>query len=128
MTLQWLQTVPIFRIFDVPKAKEFYVGFLGFRIDWEHRYEPTLPLYMQVTLGGEGGFVLHLSEHYGDGSPGATAFIRVKGLKTYHAEIMAKGYNYLRPGLQETGHNSMGLNLTDPFGNHLRLDEAMEKS
>ena len=29
--------IPILRIFDEAKAREFYVGFLGFKIDWEHR-------------------------------------------------------------------------------------------
>jgi hypothetical protein len=28
--------VPIFRIFDYKKATEFYVDWLGFKIDWEH--------------------------------------------------------------------------------------------
>jgi hypothetical protein len=33
-----------------------------------------VPLYMQVSREG---CVLHLSEHYGDATPGATAFVRV---------------------------------------------------
>ena len=42
-------TTPILRIFDEAKAKEFYVAFLGFHVDWEaHGFEPGLPLYMQV--------------------------------------------------------------------------------
>ncbi len=61
------KTVPILRMFDEAKAKEFYVGFLGFIIDWEHRFEEGAPLYMQVS---KDAFVLHLSEHYGDSSPG----------------------------------------------------------
>jgi len=44
-----LQTVPILRIFDVAKAKEFYLDYLGLRADREHRFEPGLPLYMQVS-------------------------------------------------------------------------------
>lgn len=44
-----LQTVPLLRIFDVAKAREFYVDFPGFRVDWEHRFEPRAPLYMQVS-------------------------------------------------------------------------------
>lgn len=39
--------IPILRIFDEAKAKEFYFDFLGFRLDWEHRFEEGLPLYMQ---------------------------------------------------------------------------------
>ena len=61
------KTVPILRMFDEAKAKEFYVDFLGFAIDWEHRFESGAPLYMQVSLGS---FQLHVSEHYGDGTPG----------------------------------------------------------
>ena len=43
------QAIPIFRIFDEAKAKEFYVGFLGFRVDREARFDETAPLYMQVS-------------------------------------------------------------------------------
>ncbi len=32
------KVVPILRIFDEAKAKEFYVTFLEFAIDWEHRF------------------------------------------------------------------------------------------
>ena len=41
------RTVPILRMFDEAKAKEFYVDFLGFKIDWEHRFDAGAPLYMQ---------------------------------------------------------------------------------
>src|SRR2546423_40315 len=76
-----LHTVPIFRVFDVDKAKEFYLGFLGFTLDWEHRFDERAPVYMQVSRAG---MTLHLSQHHGDCCPGATAFVRVKGLAEYH--------------------------------------------
>jgi len=37
MALTVTSVIPIFRIFDVAKAKEFYAGFLGFTVDWEHQ-------------------------------------------------------------------------------------------
>jgi hypothetical protein len=43
------KTTPILRIFDEAKAKEFYIDFLGFKVDWEHRFEAGLPLYMQIS-------------------------------------------------------------------------------
>ena len=49
MTLTHLRTVPILRSFDEAKAREFYVDWLGFGVDWEHRFEPGAPLYMQVS-------------------------------------------------------------------------------
>ena len=94
MPLQVLQTIPILRIFSVEKAKEFYIGFLGFSIDWEHRFDDKAPLYIQVSRAG---CVLHLSEHHGDCCPGSTVFLRVAGVEEYHREITAKGYGHMRP-------------------------------
>jgi catechol 2,3-dioxygenase-like lactoylglutathione lyase family enzyme len=53
------RVTPILRIFDEAKAREFYIDFLGFKLDWEHRFEGgDFPVYMQVSLGD---CVLHLS-------------------------------------------------------------------
>lgn len=54
---------PILRIFDEGKAKEFYVDFLGFKVDWKYCSEEALPLYMQIS---KDDCILHLSEHHGD--------------------------------------------------------------
>ncbi|HJT17026.1 MAG TPA: glyoxalase superfamily protein, partial [Thermoanaerobaculia bacterium] len=83
------QTIPILRIFDVDKAKDFYAGFLGFNVDWEHRFEEGMPVYIQVSRGD---LVLHLSEHHGDGTPGAVIFVRMRGVDDFHREVSAKNY------------------------------------
>ena len=44
-----VQTIPLLRIFDVDKARAFYVGFLGFRVDWEHRFEGVAPAYLPLV-------------------------------------------------------------------------------
>ena len=49
------QAIPIFRIFDVDKAKEFYI---------------------QISRDG---LLLHLSEHHGDACPGSTVTVQVTG-------------------------------------------------
>jgi len=41
----------VLRIFSVEKAKEFYVDYLGFQVDWEHRFEDMTPVYVQVSRG-----------------------------------------------------------------------------
>lgn len=116
------QTIPILRIFDLPKARDFYVGFLGFEVDWEHRFDPEAPVYLQVSRGN---CVLHLSEHHGDCCPGSTVFLRVAGLESYHGEIMAKGYSYQRPGIEIAPWNAKTMEVTDPFGNRLRFNEDL---
>jgi catechol 2,3-dioxygenase-like lactoylglutathione lyase family enzyme len=114
--------IPVLRIFDVEKAREFYVGFLGFRVDREHRFEPGFPLYLQVSRDG---LVLHLSEHHGDGSPGVVVVVQTAGLEAYHREITAKGYGYSRPGLEVAPWNARVMEVTDPFGNRLRFNEPI---
>jgi hypothetical protein len=41
--------IPVLRMFDTGRSRDFYVGFLGLRVDRERRFEPALPLYMQVS-------------------------------------------------------------------------------
>lgn len=78
------QPIPIFRMFDVAKAREFYCDFLGFTVTMEHRHEMGLPLYMAVQRAG---LELHLTEHHGDASPGSTLFVWTKGVQALHAEL-----------------------------------------
>jgi uncharacterized glyoxalase superfamily protein PhnB len=112
---------PILRIFDEAKAREFYLDFLGFQVDWEHRFEPDLPLYMQVSRDG---CVLHLSEHYGDGSPGAAMRIETEDLDAFHAELASKKYRYARPGIQKMPWGTRDMSVQDPFGNRLTFTTA----
>ncbi|MEU8913880.1 MULTISPECIES: glyoxalase superfamily protein [Streptomyces] len=119
MTLDFHRTVPVFRIFDVAKAHEFYLDYLGCTVDWEHRFEPGMPLYTQVSRGA---LVLHLSEHHGDATPGSTVYTELTGVRALHAELAGKNYPYLRPGLEQDEIGT-SLTLTDPFGNRLRFNE-----
>jgi catechol 2,3-dioxygenase-like lactoylglutathione lyase family enzyme len=111
--------IPIFRIFDVDKAREFYLGWLGFVVDWEHRFGDDFPVYMQVSRGGAR---LHLSEHHGDATPGSTAFVPMEGVAAFHAELTAKGYARNRPGLEALPWGRQ-VEVIDPFGNRLRFCE-----
>ena len=107
---------PILRIFDEAKAREFYVDFLGFKIDWEHRFEPGLPLYMQIS---KDRCILHLSEHYGDSTPGAALRIGVDELEAFQKELLAKEYKHARPGIEDMPWGTRDMSIRDPFGNRL---------
>jgi hypothetical protein len=65
--IEFGRIIPILRVFNVAKAVEFYLGFLGFKVDWDHRFDDNAPLYRQISRGE---LVFHLSEHHGGGSPG----------------------------------------------------------
>jgi catechol 2,3-dioxygenase-like lactoylglutathione lyase family enzyme len=123
MPVTFNHTVPILRMFSVEKAKEFYVGWLGFKVDWEHEFEPDTPKYMQVSRGG---LVFHLSEHYGDGTPGTAVYVDMQGVKEFHAEISARKYKYYRPAVERTPWDTWAMDLLDPFGNKLRFNERAD--
>ena len=116
---------PILRIFDYDKAIEFYVQWLDFKIDWEHR-PADAPLYMQVSLRD---IVLNLSEHHGDASPGSHVAIEgFTALIEYHKQLIDKNYKYNCPGLEVPGWNPKAITMTvhDPFGNRLTFAEEIK--
>jgi len=111
-----LNATPIFRIFDVDKAREFYIDFLGFSITFEHRFEDNAPLYMGLARDN---VRLHLSEHHGDATPISSLRIEVSDIETFHAELTAKDYRYANPGLQQQCWGCREIIVQDPFGNRL---------
>lgn len=107
---------PVLRIFDWPAAQRFYLDYLGWQVDWEHRFEPDLPLYVQIS--GPGGAQLHLSEHHGDGTPGTAVLIDVGDVDGLHAALAAKDYHYARPGLEDEPWGRC-FTVYDPFSNRI---------
>ena len=116
------KTTPILRIFDEAKAVEFYVDFLGFKIDWQHRFEANFPLYLQVSRGE---CVLHLSEHHGDASPGSALRIETDELEAFQQQLVAKEYKFSHPQIQATPWGSQDMTSADPFGNRLVFTNAI---
>lgn len=108
--------VPILRILDEEKARSHYIEYLGFSVEFEHRFEPGTPLYMGLVRGD---CRIHLSEHHGDGIPGTYVRVLVDDLQAYHAELVAKPYKYWRPGLADQEWGTREMSIGDGFGNKL---------
>ena len=115
------RSIPILRMFDVEKAREFYLGYLGFGVDFEHRFHDGAPLFMGISRDG---LRMFLSEHHGDGTPGTYVRIDMTGIDELHAELAAKKYKYMNAGIveQEWGRE---LCVYDPFGNRLIFNERI---
>ena len=118
------RTIPILRIYDYEKMRAHYVDFLGFRIDWEHRFEPGGPVYMQVSREG---CVLQLSEHFGDGTPGSKLKVPTRGLDALQQRLLALRYRHSRPGILEQTWDEREMAIADPFGNVLTFFETIPK-
>ena len=107
---------PILRSFSEAMALEFYEGFLGLAVDWRHRFHEDAPLYMQMSRGR---LVLHLSEHFGDASPGATIRVPTDDLDALNAELLGKCYRNARPGIKDMPWGLREMRVSDPFGNRV---------
>src|SRR4029079_16522287 len=98
----------IIRIFDLPKALEFYAGFLGFTEEWRHQFDAAAPFYLGIEREG---VRFHLSERFGDAAPGTHVRIEVDDVAAFCAELNAKRYRHARPGFQdqEWGNREMTI-------------------
>ena len=115
--------IPILRSFDEAKTREFYCGYLGFKVDFEHRFHDGAPLYMQVSRGCAR---LHLSEHHGDATPGSAVRIEVEGVEELHAELAAKDYSFARPGVVDQPWGYREVIIKDPSGNRIIFAQPLE--
>lgn len=116
------RAVPILRMFDVAKAREFYLDYLGFSVEFEHRFDDNAPLFMGISRDG---LVLFLSEHHGDGSPGAHVVVEVSGLEELHRELGAKSYRYMNPAIETKEWGTREVCVLDPSCNQLIFSERI---
>ena len=136
--------LPVLRIvFDIAKAGAFHLDYPGLRVDFEHRFDASVlkqtevppstrpgrvktgirrqcrntsaPLYMGVSRDT---CRLHVSEHYGDASPGAHVRNPVTGIDALHRDLTVKAHPGCRPGI-ETMPWGRDMGVTGPFANRL---------
>lgn len=110
--------IPILRVQDGRIALPFYLDYLGFTIEWEHRFEPGMPLYARLSLSGT---TVDLSEHHGDGTPGSVVWIPVADLRALHGKLTRNPHSSVRPGIDKDSPGGPTMTVTDPFGNELRF-------
>ena len=123
MSLKFAQVIPMLRIFSVEKARDFYLHFLGFKLDWANDGDGRAPMYMQVSRGD---LVLHLTEHYGDCTPGSNVYVNMVGIEEFHRELGSRRYKYMHPGLKKVPWNATIMEVVDPFGNRIRFSESLK--
>jgi len=80
------------RVKNAQASYSYYHRCLGFHKEWEHRFEPDLPLCIAIARGPLHFF---LSEHTGDGSFGACVYCPVHDADRLHAEFERAGALHL---------------------------------
>lgn len=110
---------PSFCVKSYGEAVKYYVDWLGFEIDWEWRVPPA-SVYMQISRDG---LALHLSEQQ-DGMFGGNCVAHVDDIAALYEEWKAKRPDW-DAEIQKTPWNVLRLDLTDPFGNHIAVQQNL---
>jgi catechol 2,3-dioxygenase-like lactoylglutathione lyase family enzyme len=126
-------TIPVLRIFSADRAKEFYLEFLGFTLDFGGPSGgPGTPFYAQIIRADT---TFHLTEVPYDPGHGATVAINLNGIDALHRELSARygemgsrvwGPGVWVPEVEDVPWGSRVLTISDPFGNHLRFSEPKD--
>jgi len=122
MAMPIQRVVPALRITDYQRSKAFYVERLGFRVEWEHRFEPQFPVFMAVVRDG---MQFYLSEHSGDCQVGGLVHLVVEDVDAWHRDFEGRGVRPTELPNDDLGFRNM--TVTDPDGNQLRFMEPSSK-
>lgn len=109
--------IPQLRITNAGRSIAFYVDGLGFTIDWEHRFEPGFPVFMQLTRAGQ---TIFLTEHAGDCQTGGAAYFVVPDVDACYREFISRGISPTEPPA-DMPWGPREMVVTDPDRNRLRF-------
>lgn len=118
------RVTPQLRSTNWQRTRAFYEEGLGFRVEWEHRFEPGFPVFAQVTRNG---LSLFLTEHAGDCQVGGAAYIIVDDVDALYREITARGVNVLEPP-DNAPWGGREMSVLDPDGNRLRFATTQDRA
>ncbi len=112
------KVIPSFRITDYTASKAFYVDQMGFKVDWEHRFEPDFPVFVQIT---KDDMTLYLTEHTGDCQTGGLIHLFVPNVDNWYDELKIKKDIHITSPPNEDIEGLRMMTVTDPDGNQLRI-------
>jgi len=103
------EVVPILRAKDAEASALWYAR-LGFEVEWRHRFDEGMPLFIALRNGRSR---LFLSEHTGDAPGPALVYL-------FHDDVDAIAESFGRRA-EPMPWGMREVHLTDPDGNALRV-------
>lgn len=116
--------IPTLRMTNYEQSKRFHTEGLGFRIDWEHRFEPGFPVFIQVSRDG---MTIYLSEHRGNCQPGGLVHLFAADVGAWCQELLHSvpptraGLCKLKGPPSESIPGLRLMTVVDPDGNQPRI-------
>jgi hypothetical protein len=110
------EIIPILHVKSASNAVTWYTK-LGFRQDWEHRFQPDFPVFTQIS---NGAVKIFLSEHAGDARPDTLLWFRVSNVDEFVAALPVDGQG--DQVVVEDGERGREAEVRDLDGNRLRVE------
>ena len=107
------EVVPTLRIAKLAGSEAFYVGALGFHIDWQHA-DDAGARFAQLSREG---MLLYLSERAADGAGRGLVHLYVPNVDAWHVEFFERGVDAPLP--QDMPWGNREFRVLDPDGNQL---------
>ncbi len=104
-----VSVVPFLRVADAEASARWYAR-LGFEIEWRHRFEPGLPLFVAIRRESARIF---LSEHTGDAPPRGLLYVYREDVDAVAAEFGGR--------VERASYGLREVEVVDPDGNRLRV-------
>lgn len=114
------KVIPILKVIDVIRAKEFYVDIMGFKVEWEKRFDEKSSIHMILSYKH---IILYFTGYDDVAASESSVFIEFSGLKKYHGFLMERKTEYMITDLNMTPWESLNMEVIDPFGNKLLFCE-----
>ena len=114
--MQFHAPVPILRSFDEGKAREFYIDWLGFEVDWSIASSPARRSTCRCRAAAAYSTSASTTA---TARPGRAIRIQVDELEAFHAELQTRPYKNYRPGLQDQEWGAREMTVQDGAGNKL---------
>ena len=114
-------SIPVIRMIDLAKAKSFYLDFLGYQVDWEHKFHETSPTYMQISKGQS---VIHLDGHAGKDGSVSNVRVPVSGIESFFDYLKSRDSEKREFELARPRGTSLEIYIVDPFDNTITFWES----
>ena len=127
--MDWKLEVVVVPVTDVDRAKDFYVGKLGFHLDADTRPTPALRVVHMTPPGSACSVVVGpvvVSEAAELGS-GAKFQLVVTDIEAARAELRARGVEVSDVETMDPRDGGKFAYITDPDGNNWALQEVRER-
>ena len=127
--MDWKLEVAVVPVTDIERAKSFYVGQLGFRLDADTQPTPAMRVVHMTPPGSACSVVIGpvLIAENADRGPGASLQLVVTDIEAARAQLVERGVDASEVQTLDPRDGGKFVFFSDPDGNNWAVQEIRER-